>query len=536
MIRLVFFTSNMTKLAHARHVAEGFPINVLGFRQQTYRADYNEPRYVSRTEMLVKSYVSALEQFEKSGFDPKTTFFFLEDTSVRIEALSVGDKDFPGLDIKYWMDEVTFDEVDRELWARGNDRRAQVRSDVLLHIPSRYAARFSNSQPFQVFVGKQEGIITDKEVNFRQNLVFPWLDDRTFNKWFQPIGGTVPLGALDIGKADTVDFRRGSFRAMFSFLTSKLPQQRKPTQFEMNLEQDEDIILCGYTCAGKTTASQLLARRFGYLHVEASDFMYLSFFLRHGYRTDISISEFAEQALVQKPSIAAKQVGEYLEENLSLPAVISGFRSMLEVKALQEQLAYASRKFKLVFVDAKEQNRFTRLQNRGRPGDHISFEEFRIKDEEQKRMGLGEILTQIGTEIWKNNHSLKTWKDFVAGNVVPRIEKRLEVEDAVSKVSERKSVKLEEGILVALLSMWDDDEKTRKYFTTTEIVNILNELFGKIRPKHKDNVSRYFNQGFHSYYEVYQTPGGERREFRLSNTGYGKALQTLRNMLEHKES
>ena len=94
MIRLVFFTSNMTKLAHSRHVAEGFPINVVGFRQQTYRADYNEPRHVSRTEMLDKSYVSALKQFKKSGFDPKTTFFFLEDTSVRIEALSVGDTDF----------------------------------------------------------------------------------------------------------------------------------------------------------------------------------------------------------------------------------------------------------------------------------------------------------------------------------------------------------------------------------------------------------------------------------------------------------
>ena len=331
------------------------------------------------------------------------------------------------MDIKFWMDEVTFDEVDRALCMRGNDRRAQVRSDVLLHIPGRYAARFGNSHPYQVFVGKQEGIVTDKEVNFRQNLVFPWLDDRTFNKWFQPIGETVPLGALDIGKADAVDFRRGSFRAMFSFLTSKLPQQRKPTQFKINLDQDEDIILCGYTCAGKTTASQLLARRFGYLHVEASDFMYLSFFLRHGYRTDISIGEFAEQALAQKPRIAAKQVGEYLEENLSLPAVISGFRSMLEVEALQEQLAYAGRKFKLVFVDATEKNRFARLHNRGRSGDDISFEEFRIKDEQQTRMGLGEILTQIGIEIWKNNQSLKTWKDFVARNMVPRIEKRLKL-------------------------------------------------------------------------------------------------------------
>ena len=76
MIRLVFFTSNMTKLAHARHVAEEFPINVLGFRQQTYRADYNEPRYVSRTEMLDKSYVNALEQFKSQASIRKPLFTF----------------------------------------------------------------------------------------------------------------------------------------------------------------------------------------------------------------------------------------------------------------------------------------------------------------------------------------------------------------------------------------------------------------------------------------------------------------------------
>ena len=81
----------------------------------------------------------------------------------------------------------------------------------------------------------------------------------------------------------------------------------------------------------------------------------------------------------------------------------------------------------------------------------------------------------------------------MARKFVPRNEKPLEVEDAVDQVAGRESIKLEEGILVALLSRWDDDEKTRKYFTTTEIVNILNEVFGKIRPKHKDNVSRYFN-------------------------------------------
>ena len=531
MIRLVFFTSNITKLAHARHVAESFEIEIIGFRQHTYRADYKEPRHVSRQEMFEQSYRSALVQFEKSGIDPKKNFFFLEDTSVRIEALSDDRDDYPGLDIKFWMKEVDFAMVDRQLRLLGNDRRARVRSDVLLHIPAEYAARLGVSHPYHIFVGTQDGTIVEEEEDFKENLVFPWLNNRTFNKWFQPIGEVRPLGALDIERADAVDFRRGSLGAMFSFMHSNVSHEPKSKQYEMNLEQNQNLILCGYTCAGKTTASQMLARRFGYLHVEASDFMYLSFFQRHGYGTDITIGEFAEQALAQRPTIAAEKIVEYLQESLALPIVISGFRSALEIEEILERLSYSGKQFGVIFVDATERERFTRLANRGRPGDRISFEEFLARDEQQRRMGLTGIRSRADCEVWENSGSLEWWKEYVAEKVAVINPTPLEVEYAIVRAAERGVVKLEEAILVTLLSKWNDDERTRPYFTTTEIMNSLNNLFANIVPKHKDNVSRYFNQHFHAYYEVDQSGENEPRGFRLSNTGYGRALQTLRGMM-----
>ena len=530
-MRIVFFTSNIIKLAHARHVAEKYDIEVVGFRQHTYRADYREPRDIPRAEMLEQSYKSALSQFQKSGFDHNLHFFFLEDTSVRIEALSKGEQDFPGLDIKFWMEEVDFDGLDQILRNHGNDRRASVRSDVLLHVPNLLAGRLGVSQRYCTFVGKQEGTVVRSEGNFQQNLLFPWLDNKTFNKWFQPVGETRALGALDIGRADAVDFRKESFGGMFSFLRSKLPEKRRVEQYEMSLEANDNLILCGYTCAGKTTASQLLARRFGYLHIEASDFMYLSFFMRHGYRSDISIGEFAEQALSQRPSIAASQIVTYLEENLALPVVISGFRSLKEVEHLTKRLEYARKMFRLVFVEAGIRQRFDRLVARGRPGDDISYEKFSSRDEQQERMGLGELRNNAIAEVWTNEGSLESWKALVEASVVVENAIPLEIDAAIKMVAERSIVRLEDGILVTLLNEWNDDEKTRPYFTTTEIVRRINRLFAKIEPKHKDNVSRYFNQSFHAYYEVSQAGVGDRRGFRLSNTGYGRSLQTLRRML-----
>ena len=107
--------------------------------------------------------------------------------------------------------------------------------------------------------------------------------------------------------------------ALFNFLDGRRYFARPATQLNFQLDQRTNLILCGYTCSGKTTASQHLARRFGYLHIEASDFMHLSYYYRHGFRSVTTIDDFAESALAQQPTIAAEKVVEYYAHSSRRP-------------------------------------------------------------------------------------------------------------------------------------------------------------------------------------------------------------------------
>ena len=115
MFRLIFLTSSQTKLAHARYLGEAFDIEIDGFRQKTYNANYNEPRIDSREELLDQSYKSAVEQCVKGKIPIESRFFILEDTSVRIDALSTENSEVPGLDVKFWMQQTSFAELNEEL-------------------------------------------------------------------------------------------------------------------------------------------------------------------------------------------------------------------------------------------------------------------------------------------------------------------------------------------------------------------------------------------------------------------------------------
>lgn len=526
MLAVTFFTSNPTKLAHARYLAEGKPVEFHGFRQRTYHAGYEEPRLHSREDLLSASYDSAVKQAKKARILSPRHFFILEDTSVTIDALSTPTEEVPGLDVKYWMREATFGSLDASLRGAGGNRTASVRSDVLLHIPSAYRKLWGTGE-YVVFTGEQTGSVIEKEETFSTNMMYPWLDNQTFNKWFQPDGASGPLGSLSIADANKYDFRRKAFDKLFQFLNerklfrSPTPQRRLPLQMEMN------YIICGYTCAGKTTASQHLARTFDYLHVEASDFMHLAYYLRHDVPDRMAIGDFAEQALLEKPEIAAEAISKFLQADVESPCVISGFRSIREINWLVEQLGEYGKRFRLVFIDSSPEARFERMVRRSRTGDVTDLERFRTRDEQQERMGLDAIANDTRTVTWDNDGTLPEYLGLVENDVgrtplgVPDLERWL------LTAGGKKRFKLEEAILIALLTRWADDER-RPSFTTSEIAKIINELLPETSHKHKDNVSRYFNQNFYAYYEIEVDALKGTKRYRLSNTGYGKALRMLR--------
>ncbi len=530
MRELTFFTTNQTKLAHARYVAEGRQIQIKGFRQRTYHADYVEPRLATRDAILQASYESAKEQLAKAGYSETSHPFILEDTSVRIEALSSLDAEIPGVDVKYWMEDQAFTSLDEKLRNAGNDRRALVRSDILLHVPQSFKSSWGFKGDFVLFTGEQTGRIVEVEHKFSANLVYPWLDNRSFNKWFVPDGAALPLGALSIEVADRLDFRRKSLEQLFDFLEARFYFSVPRTQFELALDRRTNIILCGYTCSGKTTASQHLARGFGYLHIEASDFMHLAYYYRHGYQGPTAIGDFAEMALVEKPTIAAEKIVEYMRLHPESPIVVSGFRSPDEVAYLEGAMKSMGKAFSRRFVRAGEDVRFRRLKGRGRPGDDISLKDFRHRDLQQRRMGLDAIEHAADTLPIGNEQGLEAYLSDI--NVLAENSQGSDIDVAtgLARLDQVTEVGLQEAVLVALLCVWESDE-ARQFYTTTEIAGLINKALPSVRPKHKDNVSRYFNQDFYAFYEIASTKNGI-RTYRLSNTGYGMAIRTLQALLK----
>jgi dephospho-CoA kinase len=304
-----------------------------------------------------------------------------------------------------------------------------------------------------------------------------------------------------------------------------------PSQLELQLDGKPNLILCGYTCAGKSTASQHLARNFGYLHIEASDFMHLSYLQRHGYKGPVAIGDFAEQALAQKPAIAAAKVAEYVQKNSAAPIVVSGFRSSEEIDFLRRAVGKG---FETLFIEANEGIRFERLRARMRPGDEISLEDFRRRDLQQQRMGLENIRSSQSVTTLRNEGTVKAYLARV-GRKVGRLERdEIDVRAALDIAARVTDIRIEGAILIALLAVWASNE-AHPFFTTTQIASLIRTTFPSIVPKYKDNVSRYFNQDFHSYYEIDNSSPPTARRYRLSNTGYGRAVQELRK-IAHSQS
>lgn len=259
--------------------------------------------------------------------------------------------------------------------------------------------------------------------------------------------------------------------------------------------------------------------------------MYLNYYYRHGYRGDISIGDFAEDALAQKPEIAAEKVAEYVADNVGFPIIVSGFRSSREVEYLRDAMAALGKNLGVVFVDSDEATRYKRLILRKRPGDDISLEEFRRRDEQQRRMGLDQIASLSDVKSLNNNASLPEYLETIDILVGSNLQDDIVVASALTQLVEVREVRLEDAILIALLGAWTNDEN-RPFFSTTQIARKIQATFVNAPPKHKDNVSRYFNQDFYAYYEIAGGQSQAKRRYRLSNTGYGMAIRSLRTLLK----
>lgn len=521
MNEIVFITSSNIKLRHAEFLCREFDVKITGLKEKSYRASYDEPRIQNRTLLLEQSFNDALERWRKAVSNADEKFFIIEDTSVAIHALSDSGTEVPGLDVKYWMRGKTFEALDAQLIAAGGNRAVTVRSDLLLHIPRTLRAKLSTDKPYICFTGISKGVVAARESSFETNPRYPWLDNKTFNKWFVPNGCAIPISLLPIEVANKHDFRADAFGQMLHLLYSHALITRRAkiqaSQINFNFASGPTIfIVTGLSCAGKTTLATCLAKKLGYLHVEASDFMYLSYFKLHGVGSTKSVGDFAEKILSDEPSIVACQIVEYISQFQKIPIVITGFRSPKEIEWFQINYR-GNLQTEIIYIDAKTDIRYERSLRRDRQDKQIDRVEFEKIDTQQLRMGLKILQAELLPTTVENNATLD---DYYAN-----FEKRFEVELVWLKNVENQPAKLnvkpglEEVILVTLAAKWSGGQ----YYTTTEIAALINSQFKlELRPKNKNNVSRYFNQRLSPYYEI--NVGAGKKRYRLSQTGYGKAM------------
>jgi inosine/xanthosine triphosphate pyrophosphatase family protein len=189
ILNVYFYTSNPDKLFQARlmFVRSGYLLRHFTAHREPYDEDYSLPT----EEMLTR----AIQQVN-AEFGIKS-LFFVEDTSLRLEALSES-SDFPGLKVKEWFASCTFEEVDHLIQERGGDRRAIVKSDIALYVPT--------LSHVIVFHGETAGIVAPSPPAFSGSVQYPWLTPTTFNGWFIPDGATKRLGEMEFEESLGFDF------------------------------------------------------------------------------------------------------------------------------------------------------------------------------------------------------------------------------------------------------------------------------------------------------------------------------------------
>lgn len=516
MIDLTFLTTNPKKLANFRYLARGSGVRVLSFHERTFHASYNEPILNDREEILKKSYYSALGQWKKAGLS-EDEFFFFEDTSVAIDALSEGGE-FPGVNIKFWMRDTSFSELDRALKSRGNNRSVTVRSDVILHVPPRIRRALNIEFPFKQFTGVARGHVCDVEVSILANLTRPWQDSTSFNKWYIPAGETLPFSALEEERAREKDFRAIGFNQLLSFIDDMglptIEDDRAAQQlFFKEFPRPEILVICGPTCAGKTTAADYLVDEFGYMHFEASDFMRAAFHELHGRRAGSEISKFASLILEEQPWTVPSKIIEHMVRFDGVPIVVTGFRSPLE---LDHFIGHAKSIYDVAvaYVDADELTRYERARKRKREDSPEDFEQFKLRSSDQMGMGLSLIKARPEIISFDNSGSKHELHKFAASCAIRNNRFGLGGVD-VSRFG---------SLEIAIISVLGGRDESSSV-TTTEIAALINAEIEGRQGTAKDNVSRYFNQRISPFYLIVLREGGHGADvISYSVTQTGNAL------------
>lgn len=397
LINVYFYTSNIEKFLQARTV-----FSRLGYIVRHYRG-INEPYdedYHLGTEALLERAVQQLAD----NFGLRSVFF-VEDTSLRLDALSTSAGDYPGLRVKEWFSEVTFEELDQQLKLNANNRSAIVKSDIALHLPKLRRPIY--------FHGETRGSVVDCPRKFEAPIQYPWLSPNNFNAWFVPDGKDRCLGEMEFEESWDYDFRIRAFLQLCRGLEElnavlNLPSfayVRRPhviseqTQYPLLLSDNPVFCVIGPKCGGKSTFGDYISQNIDTTWYEASR-MFQRILDDEGLNgTNVDPLKFLRE---KGMDLVAKKILEILRTDGRTLSLVTGLRTMEELLTLRSHVS----DIVLVCVDADQKVRYERHIRRARDSEIRTFAEFRKYDEEQSAFGLLRVAKDVADVIIENNDTM----------------------------------------------------------------------------------------------------------------------------------
>lgn len=405
--KVSFYTSSYAKYFQARMVLDAVGLRLASRRHssEAYHEDYNG----TKEELLAEAIAQLRRQEGQPG-----AIFFIEDTSIRIEALSNGSSDFPGLGAKEWFARTSFDELDAELRRVGN-RRATVKSCIALAVPGLERPLY--------FYGETNGEVAEKPAVFEPDPFYPWLVPDNFSAWLRPDGATRTLAEMSFEESLDFDFRVGALISMVDRLEEyTLAMNATPAMYYkphravevqpalFPLDERPVLLVIGPTCAGKTTFGAYAQQNTDWDVVDASSIVRVMAAERM--KSDLDTSDFAHALLEDEGfDVVARRIFERFVDSSSAPGlVVTGFRAIEEI----EYLRRAHNPVRVVSIEAPEQVRFDRYTKRNTRRRLASIEEFRRHDQRQHELGLLGVAPELSDFRVSNTFDVETYYNQVA--------------------------------------------------------------------------------------------------------------------------
>jgi inosine/xanthosine triphosphate pyrophosphatase family protein/dephospho-CoA kinase len=347
--------------------------------------------------------------------------FFIEDTSIRINALSKK-HDNPGLAAKEWFQRISFDELDHQLSEKG-DRQASVHSCIGLSLPGL-------SRPLY-FYGETQGTVAKRPAEFVANPSYPWLAPDNFSAWFVPDGASCTLSEMSFEASLDFDFRVRSLLALLDRLeeytltmnaatplyearplnvNKRIPSVGQGELFQMVAPTATIWLAIGPTCAGKTTLGYFAQQHIDCHVIDASAIVRG---IRHELGQEkVPISDFARALLRDRgPDVVARRIaqnhGGFLARGESL--VITGFRAIEELQYFREEYPNVH----VISIEAAPRVRYQRYLERATRASLDSYEAFQVNDGQQYTLGLLPVAGELADVRLINEGTLESYYDQI---------------------------------------------------------------------------------------------------------------------------